>query len=67
MSYQSDPEEPAFVLIRQVKQRDIDYEHLTLVDHLVRDVLNGDVRAQGGAHPAGPDRLVGPHRCRAGR
>jgi uncharacterized membrane protein YjjP (DUF1212 family) len=42
MSYQADPEEPAYVLIRQVKQRDIDYEHLTLVDHLTRDVLNGD-------------------------
>ena len=42
MSYQGDPEEPAFVLIRQVKQRDIDYEHLTRVDHLMRDVLNGD-------------------------
>ncbi|WP_345520413.1 threonine/serine ThrE exporter family protein [Nocardioides conyzicola] len=42
MSYQSDPEEPAYVLIRQVKHRDIDYEDLTLVDHLTRDVLNGD-------------------------
>jgi uncharacterized membrane protein YjjP (DUF1212 family) len=42
MSYQADPEEPAFVLIRQVKQRDIDYEHLTQVDHLMRDVLNGE-------------------------
>jgi uncharacterized membrane protein YjjP (DUF1212 family) len=43
MSYQPSPEEPAFVLIRQVKQRDIDYEDLTLVDHLVREVLRGDV------------------------
>src|SRR3954464_3223198 len=43
MAYQQDPEEPAVVLIRQVKQRDIDYEDLTLVDHLVRDVLHGDV------------------------
>src|SRR5690349_20411279 len=39
MSYQPDPELPAFVLIRQVNQREIDYEDLTLVDHLVRDVL----------------------------
>ncbi|GAB2875007.1 threonine/serine exporter family protein [Nocardioides pacificus] len=39
MSYQPNPEEPPLVLIRQVKQRDIDYEDLTLVDHLVRDVL----------------------------
>ena len=31
------------MLIRQVKQRDIDYADLTLVDHLVRDVLLGEV------------------------
>lgn len=43
MSYQPDPELPAFVLIRQVKQREIDYEDLTLVDHLVREVLNDEV------------------------
>jgi uncharacterized membrane protein YjjP (DUF1212 family) len=43
MTYQPDPAEPAVVLIRQVKQRDIDYEDLTLVDHLVRDVLRGEV------------------------
>jgi uncharacterized membrane protein YjjP (DUF1212 family) len=43
MSYQGDPEEPAVVLLRHVKQRDIDYEDLTLVDHLVRDVLRGEV------------------------
>lgn len=43
MSYQPDPEEPAFVLIRQVKQRDIDYEDLTLVDHLIREVVRGEV------------------------
>ena len=60
MSYQPSPEEPAFVLIRQVKQREIDYEDLTQVDHLVRDVLRGEVDAQGGAQPAGPDRVVGP-------
>jgi uncharacterized membrane protein YjjP (DUF1212 family) len=43
MSFQQDPEEPAVVLMRQVKQREIDYEDLTLVDHLVREVLHGDV------------------------
>ena len=43
MSHQQDPEEPSVVLIRQVKQRDIDYEDLTLVDHLVREVLRGEV------------------------
>jgi uncharacterized membrane protein YjjP (DUF1212 family) len=43
MTYQPDPEEPAFVQIRHVKQREIDYEDLTLVDHLVREVLGGGV------------------------
>src|SRR4051812_22573290 len=43
MSFQREPEEPSVVLIRQVKQREIDYEDLTLVDHLVREVLYGDV------------------------
>lgn len=38
MSFQPDPEEPPLLQIRQVKQRDIDYEDLTLVDHLVREV-----------------------------
>jgi uncharacterized membrane protein YjjP (DUF1212 family) len=39
MSYQQSPEEPPLIQIRQVKHRDIDYEDLTLVDHLVRDVV----------------------------
>ena len=45
MSYQPSPEEPAVIQIRQVKQRDIDYEDLTQVDHLVRDVLGEIGRA----------------------
>jgi uncharacterized membrane protein YjjP (DUF1212 family) len=43
MGFQRDPAEPPVVLIRHVKQREIDYEDLTHVDHLVRDVLRGDV------------------------
>ena len=39
MSYVSEPGEPPLVMIRQVAQRDIDYEDLTKVDHLVRDLL----------------------------
>jgi len=39
MTYQATPEDPPLIQIRQVKQREIDYEDLTLVDHLVRDVL----------------------------
>lgn len=41
MSYQDDPAETPVVLMRQVKLREIDYEDLTRVDHLVRDVLAG--------------------------
>ncbi len=40
MSHQTDPEEPTVIQVRQVKQRDIDYDDLTQVDHLVRDVLH---------------------------
>ena len=54
MSYQASPEEPPLIQIRQVKQRDIDYEDLTLVDHLVRDVLSDRGRPDGGAR----DRLA---------
>ena len=43
MSYQVDPEEPHLIQVRQVQHREIDYEDLTLVDHLVRDVLSGRV------------------------
>ncbi|KAA1425901.1 threonine/serine ThrE exporter family protein [Nocardioides antri] len=39
MSAQAEPDEPAIVQIRSVTQREIDYDDLTKVDHLVRDVL----------------------------
>jgi uncharacterized membrane protein YjjP (DUF1212 family) len=39
MSYVTEPGEPPLVMIRQVPQRDIDYEDLTRVDHLIRDLL----------------------------
>ncbi|WP_121255955.1 threonine/serine ThrE exporter family protein [Nocardioides ferulae] len=41
MSYQLQPEDPPLVHTRLVRQRDIDYDDLTQVDHLVRDVLAG--------------------------
>lgn len=41
MTAQHDPDEPPVFQMRQVTQRDIDYEDLTRVDHLVRDVLAG--------------------------
>ncbi len=43
MSYQTSYDEPALIQIRQVRHREIDYEDLTLVDHLVRDLLEGRV------------------------
>ncbi|MCD4536272.1 threonine/serine exporter family protein [Nocardioides sp. cx-169] len=43
MSYQVSPEESPLMQVRHVKQRDIDYEDLTLVDHLVRDVIADQV------------------------
>ncbi|GAA2143257.1 threonine/serine exporter family protein [Nocardioides koreensis] len=43
MTFQPSPEDPPLIQIRQVKQRDIDYEDLTQVDHLVRDVLSDRV------------------------
>ncbi|HET6561980.1 MAG TPA: threonine/serine exporter family protein [Marmoricola sp.] len=36
-------EEPAVIQVRHVTHREIDYEDLTLVDHLVRDLLSGAI------------------------
>ena len=41
LSHQASSEEPALIQTRHVRHRDIDYEDLTLVDHLVRDLLGG--------------------------
>ncbi|MFJ9312892.1 threonine/serine exporter family protein [Pimelobacter simplex] len=41
MSVQQGPDEAPVVQIRQVTQREIDYEDLTRVDHLVREVVAG--------------------------
>lgn len=43
MSYQSIDDDVPLVMLRQVKQRDIDYEDLTRIDHLVRDLLSDRV------------------------
>jgi uncharacterized membrane protein YjjP (DUF1212 family) len=42
MSYQSSFEEPALIQVRNVRHRDIDYEDLTKVDHLIHEVLRGE-------------------------
>ena len=39
MSHQRSPDDVPVLMLRHVQQRDIDYEDLTAVDHLVRDVL----------------------------
>ncbi|QIK74325.1 threonine/serine ThrE exporter family protein [Nocardioides piscis] len=39
MSFHGSPEEPPVLMIRKIKSKDIDYEDLTQVDHLVRDLL----------------------------
>jgi uncharacterized membrane protein YjjP (DUF1212 family) len=39
MSPQRSPDDVPVLMLRHVQQRDIDYEDLTAVDHLVRDIL----------------------------
>lgn len=43
VSYQASLDEPAMIQIRQVRHREIDYGDLTLVDHLVRDLVEGRI------------------------
>ncbi len=43
MSHQPSYEEPAMVQVRHVRHRVIDYEDLTLVDQIVRDLIRGDI------------------------
>jgi uncharacterized membrane protein YjjP (DUF1212 family) len=43
MSYVNTPEDSPLTHTRQINHRAIDYEHLTQVDHLVRDVLAGQL------------------------
>lgn len=43
VSYQAAPDEPALIQLRQVRRRVTDYEDLTATDHVVRDLLAGDI------------------------
>ncbi|WP_307861837.1 threonine/serine exporter family protein [Nocardioides sp. SYSU D00065] len=43
MSYQRSTEDVPALMLRHVQQRDIDYQDLTAVDHLVRDILTDRV------------------------
>lgn len=47
MSWQPDPGEPPAALLRNVVQREIDYEDLSRVDHLVSQILNDEVDLAG--------------------
>lgn len=40
MHHQANPEDPPVFATRQIKQREMDYDLLTDLDHLVREVLN---------------------------
>lgn len=43
MTQQSTADEPALVQIRQVRYREVDYGDLTDVDHLIRDLVSGEI------------------------
>jgi uncharacterized membrane protein YjjP (DUF1212 family) len=43
MSQQSSSEEPGLIQIRQVRYREVDYGDLTDVDHLIRELVAGDI------------------------
>lgn len=43
MQYQESADQPPLVANRLVKARVIDYEHLTRVDHLIREIVRGEL------------------------
>jgi uncharacterized membrane protein YjjP (DUF1212 family) len=43
LNYHPSLEDPGIIQVRHVTHREIDYEDLTLVDHLVRDLLDGEI------------------------
>lgn len=43
LSYQESFDDPTLIQVRQVTHREIDYEDLTMVDHLVRDLVAGRI------------------------
>ena len=43
MSHQPQSDEPSMIQLRQVRYRAVDYEDLTMVDHLIRDLVSGDI------------------------
>src|SRR3712207_1690723 len=43
LNYHPSFDDPAIIQVRHVTHREIDYEDLTLVDHLVRDLVTGAI------------------------
>src|SRR3712207_3961639 len=43
MGHQAGPDDPGVLQVRRVTHREIDYEDLTEVDHIVRDLLAGRI------------------------
>ena len=43
LTHQQSPDEPGLIQVRDVRQREIDYEDLTRVDWLVRDLVSGAI------------------------
>lgn len=64
MTYQDSPDDYPIVATRLVKQRAIDYAHLTKVDHLVRAILNGQVDLRGARTELGRITSTGHDRPR---
>lgn len=50
LHHQVSVDEPATVQVRRITHREIDYEDLTMVDHLVRDIVDGVVDLDGARH-----------------
>lgn len=50
MSYQASLDNPTIIQVRHVQYRVIDYDHLTQVDHLVHDLLDGAVGREEARH-----------------
>jgi uncharacterized membrane protein YjjP (DUF1212 family) len=65
MSHQSSPDEPPLIARRQVTQRAIDYQDLTRVDHLVRDIVGGRVGLREARAELGRITSTGHDRPRA--
>ncbi|MGZ4453228.1 MAG: threonine/serine ThrE exporter family protein [Nocardioides sp.] len=64
MQCQPSPDEPPITASRLVKSRAIDYEHLTRVDHLIRDVVRGDVDVRAARQRLGRITSTGHSRPR---